>query len=350
MASSLSPTRGAVANPQVKTRTAALSVVSNSVLILLKLVAGSITGSVAILTEAVHSSIDLVASVVAFFSVRKAEEPADESHRYGHEKVENLAAAIEGMLILVGSAAIAFQAIRHLAKREQLQSLGVGIAVVAFSLAVNLIVSTVIARNARKTNSPALEGDAAHLRTDALTSLAVLVGLALVKITGAYWLDPVVALAVAATIVVTGVRLLARSTRVLVDEALPNDEVAAIRAAVEEFGPLGVVGYHELRTRRAGSRRYVDLHVQFRHGTSLEDAHRTAHELQDVIAERLPGVDVLIHLEPEDRVRPGEVLGSATAESGGGAEPGGGPEPGRGAVPAAEERESVAPRESPRMR
>jgi hypothetical protein len=133
----------------------------------------------------VHSSIDLVASVVAFFSVRKAGEPADESHRYGHEKVENLAASIEGILIPVGSAAIAFQAIRHLATGSHVQSVGVGMAVVAFSLVLNVLVSKVIARNARLTGSPALEGDAAHLRTDALTSLAVLVGLALVKITGA---------------------------------------------------------------------------------------------------------------------------------------------------------------------
>ncbi|MBV8221575.1 MAG: cation transporter [Solirubrobacterales bacterium] len=310
MAAPLS-TGGAPADPQVKSRTAALSVVSNSVLILLKIVAGSITGSVAILTEAVHSSIDLVASVVAFFSVRKAGEPADESHRYGHEKVENLSAAIEGILILVGSAAIAFEAIRHLANGTQVQSIGIGIAVVAFSLVANVIVSGVIARNARSTGSPALEGDAAHLRTDALTSLAVLVGLALVKITGAHWLDPVVALIVASTIVVTGVRLLLGSSRVLVDEALPTEEVALIRGAVEEFGAEGVVGYHELRTRRAGSRRYVDLHIQFRQGTSLEDAHRTAHELQNVIGDRLGGADVLIHLEPEDRVRPGEEVASA---------------------------------------
>ncbi|HUA47808.1 MAG TPA: cation diffusion facilitator family transporter [Solirubrobacteraceae bacterium] len=310
---SLSSASGGPAPPEIKTRTAALSIVSNSALILLKVVAGSITGSVAILTEAVHSSIDLVASVVAFFSVRKAGEPADESHRYGHEKVENLAAAIEGILILVGSAAIAFQAIRHLVSGEHVSRLGIGIAVVAFSLVANLVVSTVIARNARATDSPALEGDAAHLRTDALTSLAVLIGLVLVVITGAQWLDPVVALLVALAIVVTGVRLLSRSSRVLVDEALPAEEVAAIRAAVEEFGSRGVVGYHELRTRRAGSRRYVDLHIQFRSGTSLEDAHRTAHELQDVIGARLGGADVLIHLEPEDRVRPGEELRHARA-------------------------------------
>jgi cation diffusion facilitator family transporter len=304
---------GTPATPQVKLRTAALSVVSNTCLILLKVVAGSITGSVAILTEAVHSSIDLVASMVAFFSVRKAGEPADESHRYGHEKLENLAAAIEGVLILVGSAAIAFQAIRHLAGHGHVQRLGIGIAVVAFSLVANLIVSTVIARTARRTSSAALEGDAAHLRTDALTSLAVLVGLALVQLTGAQWLDPVVALVVAAAIVVTGVRLLLGSSRVLVDQSLPGDQVAAIRGAIEEFAGQGVVGYHELRTRQAGAQRYVDLHVQFRHGTSLEDAHRTAHELQDVIGARLGGADVLIHLEPQDRVRPGEELRRATA-------------------------------------
>jgi cation diffusion facilitator family transporter len=170
------------------------------------------------------------------------------------------------------------------------------------------VISTVIARNARATQSAALEGDAAHLRTDALTSGAVVIGLALVKITGAQWIDPAVALAVAAAIVVTAVRLLSRSSRVLVDESLPATEVAEIRQVIESFGPHGVVGYHELRTRRAGARRYVDLHVQFRTGTSLEDAHRTAHELQQEIAARLVGADVLIHLEPQDRVRPGEEL------------------------------------------
>ncbi len=292
----------------LKQRTAALSVLSNSGLILLKVIAGSITGSIAVLTEAVHSSIDLVASIVAFFSVRKAGEPADESHRYGHEKIENLSAAIEGILILVGSAAIAFEAIRRLLGHGELHTVGLGIVVVAISIVVNVVISTVIGRRARDTDSAALEGDAAHLRTDAITSAAVLIGLTLVKVTGEQWIDPAVALIVAAVILVTGVRLLTRSSRVLVDEALPLSEVDAIRDAIEAFAPRGVVGYHELRTRRAGSRRYVDLHIQFRAGTSLENAHRTAHELQELIARRLEGADVLIHLEPEDRVRPGEEL------------------------------------------
>jgi cation diffusion facilitator family transporter len=294
--------------PETKQRAVLLSVVSNSALILLKLFAGIVTGSVAILTEAVHSSVDLIASLVALVSVRKAGEPADESHRYGHEKIENLSAAIEGILILLGSAVIVFEAIRRLLGHGQLHAIGFGIAVVGISMVVNLIVSSIIARKGRETESPALEGDAAHLRTDAWTSAGVLVGLVLVQITGAQWLDPAVALIVAGAIVFEGASLVGRASQVLVDQSLPEDEVAAIRDAIEAFGPRGVVGYHELRTRRAGSRRYVDLHVQFRAGTSLEDAHGTAHELQDLIASRLRGADVLIHLEPEDRVRPGEVL------------------------------------------
>jgi len=292
----------------VKTRAAALSIASNAILIALKLAAGAITGSVAILTEAMHSSIDLIASFVAYFSVREADKPADAEHPYGHDKIENLAAAIEAMLILVGSGVIIYAAARSLANGPEVHSLGVGIVVIAISIVVNLVVSAKIARRARDTDSPALEGDAAHLRTDAATSTAVLLGLVVVQITGATWLDPVIALAVAAAIVYAGVRLLARASRVLVDEALPPQELDAVRDAIEAFGPRGVCGFHKLRARRAGSRRYVDMHVQFVAGTTLENAHATAHELQDAIQERLRGADVLIHLEPEGSVHPGTEI------------------------------------------
>lgn len=295
----------------VKTRAAALSIASNTVLIALKLAAGAITGSVAIITEAMHSSIDLVASIVAYVSVRKADKPADADHPYGHDKYENLAAAIEAMLILVGSGVIVYESVRRLATgAPEVDSLGVGIAVIAFSVVANVVVSTRLARKARESDSPALEGDAAHLRTDAATSATVLVGLVLVQLTGATWLDPVIALAVAAAIVWAGVRLLSRASRVLVDEALPAEELGAVHAAVESFGPEGVCGYHQLRARRAGSRRYLDLHVQFVKGTTLEDAHTTAHLLQAAIQARLRGADVLIHLEPADRVRPGTEIPS----------------------------------------
>jgi cation diffusion facilitator family transporter len=292
-----------------RTRAAALSIVSNTCLIVLKLVAGAVTGSVAIVTEAIHSAVDLVASVIAFFSVRQAETPADASHRYGHEKFENVAAAAEGVLILVGSGVIVYSSARSLVVGPDLHALGFGIGVLAFSTVVNLAVSGWLYRRARETQSAALEGDAAHLRTDAYTSLGVLVGLAVVHWTGAEWLDPLVALAIAAAIVVTGLRIVTRAWGVLVDEALPDEEQAAIRAAIEAFAGRGIVGYHQVRTRRAGARRYVDLHLQFRTGTSLEEAHATAHALQDEIDRRLPGgADVLIHLEPADKVRPGGEL------------------------------------------
>src|SRR3954467_4595712 len=160
-----------------KQRAARFSIVSNSGLIVLKVVAGVLTGSVAIITEAVHSAIDLVASVIAYFSVRKAEEPADRSHPYGHEKVENLAAALEGLLIVLGAAIIIYEAIGNLSGGAQLEQLGIGIGVIGFSAAVNFAISGYLYRQAKLTDSPALEGDAAHLRTDAITSLGVLVAL-----------------------------------------------------------------------------------------------------------------------------------------------------------------------------
>jgi cation diffusion facilitator family transporter len=292
-----------------RSRAAAFSIVSNSVLIVLKVLAGVATGSVALLTEAMHSAVDLLASVVAFFSVRKAEEPADESHRYGHGKFENLAAAFEGLLILVGAAVIVFESVRRLVQGAgQIDHLGWGISVIAFSAAVNFGVSGYLHRRATYFESPALAGDAEHLRTDALTSTGVLVGLVLVQVTGAEWIDPVVALMVAGAIVAAGVRLMVRSTNVLVDAALPEDELAAIRRTIRASADEGVVGYHKLRTRQSGPRRHVDLHVQFASGTTLEDAHATAHALQDAIAAVVPNADVLIHLEPEANVQPGTEL------------------------------------------
>jgi cation diffusion facilitator family transporter len=287
-----------------KSGAARLSLVSNSALIVLKVVAGAVTGSIAILTEAVHSSIDLVASVVAYVSVRKADEPADADHMYGHAKVENLAAAIEGMLILVGAGVIGFEAVRRLAAGSEVHSLGFGIAAIAVSLVVNVVVSGFLYRQARTHQSPALEGDAAHLRADALTSVAVLVGLVLVQVTGAQELDAVVALIVAVAIVWAGIRILTRSSRVLMDEALPSDELDVVRSVIASYPGGEVLGYHKLRARRAGSARYIDVHVQFAAGTTLERAHEIAHELQDSVRARIPGADLLVHLEPE------AVLGS----------------------------------------
>jgi cation diffusion facilitator family transporter len=289
-----------------KSAAAALSIASNAVLIALKLAAGAITGSIAILTEAIHSLIDLVASVIAFISVRKADEPADEEHPYGHEKVENLAANIEGILILVGAAVIVYEATHRLAVGSSVETLGVGIAVMGFSVIANLVVSGVLYRQARVHDSPALEGDAAHLRTDALTSAGVLVGLALVEVTGAAAFDSITALLVAAAIVWAGISIIRRSSGVLVDEVLPEEEMDRIEAAIAAARTPEVAGYHKLRARRAGSRRYVDFHAQYRSGTTLERAHELAHQMRDRIEAEIPQAEVLIHVEPETSYREGE--------------------------------------------
>lgn len=278
---------------------AGLSIASNAILIALKLAAGAITGSIAILTEAVHSLIDLVASVVAYVSVRKADEPADAEHPYGHEKVESLAATIEGMLILVGAGIIVYEATHRLVAGATVEALGVGIAVMAFSVVANLGVSTVLMRQARAHDSPALEGDAAHLRTDALTSAGVLVGLALVELTGHDSFDSITALVVAVAIVWSGIRIIRRSSGVLVDEALPAGEMDRIEEAIAAARTPEVAGYHKLRARRAGSRRHIDFHVQYRSGTSLERAHELAHQMRESIEAEIPQAEVLIHAEPE---------------------------------------------------
>jgi cation diffusion facilitator family transporter len=292
-----------------KRRAAALSVASNTTLIILKVIAGIATGSVAVLTEAAHSGMDLIASIVALVSVRKADEPADAGHPYGHEKMENMAGAIEGTLILFGAAIITYEALLRLVRGGRVHTIGIGIAVIVVSMVVNIVVSRVIGRRARETGSVALEADALHLSADVASSAAVLLGLVLVAFTHAQWIDPAVALVVAVAVAIAGVRILLRSSRSLLDEALPEEELEEIRSTIRELGAeRGVVGFHKLRARRAGARRYVDVHIQFDAGTSLETAHKTAHELTNAIGDQLTGADILVHVEPRDRVEPGTEI------------------------------------------
>jgi len=299
-----------------KARAAALSVASNATLITLKVIAGIATGSVAVLTEAAHSGMDLIASLVAYVSVRKAGHPADADHPYGHEKMENMAGAIEGTLILFGAAIITYEAVERLVRGGRVHTIGIGIAVIVISGAVNLVVSRIIARRARETGSVALEADALHLSADVASSGAVLVGLVLVAATHAQWIDPAIALVVAFGIAYAGVRILRRSARSLVDESLPQDELDWIRSTIRGLGPdRGVVGFHKLRARQAGSRRYVDVHLQFAAGTTLEAAHKTAHELTNAIRDRLSGADILVHVEPRDRVEPGTEIEPPSADA-----------------------------------
>lgn len=285
-----------------KAAAAGVSIVYNATLIALKVAAAVVTGSVAILSEALNSSVDLVASVIAFVAVRRADEPADVEHPYGHEKVENVAASIEGVLIIGGAVFIIVESIGRLVNgNTEVESLGLGIAVIAFSTLSAVTVSAFLRRQARKHDSPALQGDAAHLGADALTSAGVLIALALVQLTGAEQLDAAVAIVFSGFIVLTGLNIIRRAAGVLVDEAPPPEEMDRIEVAIARAraDEPEVVGYHKLRARTTGRRRYIELHVQFRSGTSLERAHDLAHELRNAIETDLGNAEVLIHVEPE---------------------------------------------------
>ncbi len=294
-----------MADPQpVKTRAAGVSIVSNLCLVALKVGGGIVTGSVGILSDAIHSLMDLVASLIAFASVRKADAPADASHRYGHQKLEDLAAGAQALLLLMGAAFIAFEAVRRLINGGRVESIGIGIAIAALAAATNLVVSTYLIRTGRATGSAALGANGADLRTDAIVSLGVLVSLLIVKLTHAAWVDPMVGLAIAAAIASTGVRILLDAGRRLADEALPVEELHRLREVLDSFLGDEVVGFHDLRARHVGSHHEVDVHLQFAAGTSLDRAHEISHALQDAIIARLPGTTVLVHLEPQHRVRP----------------------------------------------
>ncbi len=298
-------TRGAAAaggDDRAKMRAAALSIASNCLLVLLKLIVGFLSGSISILSEAAHSASDLAAALIAFFSVRAAARPPDERHPYGHSKIENLSGIIEALLIFAAAVVIIYEGIRKLIDGVTIDHLWLAVGVMGFSALVNLLVSQgVLYPTARRTESAALEADAAHLRTDVYTSLGVVVGLILVRLTGQTWLDPAFAIAIALLILVTAVRLIMASTRVLLDEALPADEMELVQRCVGEHRGAVIVDYHKLRARRAGSHRYIDLHVQVADDLSIGEAHDAAHHIAADIRACLPNVDVLVHVEPLTR-------------------------------------------------
>jgi cation diffusion facilitator family transporter len=276
---------------------ALLSVASNALLTIAKLVLGLVTGSVAVLSEAAHSASDLAASGIAFVAVRTAARPPDRDHPYGHEKAENLAAALEGVLVLVAGGAVMAEAIRRLvAGAPAIDHIGLAIAVMAASAAVNLVVSGRLRRVARRTGSPAIEGDAAHLTADIWTSAGTALGLGLVAITGWKPLDAIAALLVATYVVAMGVRLSWRAIQVLLDGSLPDEDLAVIEGVLAGFTADGV-SFHALRGRRAGSKRHVDLHMVVPPETTVRHGHTLSGQVKSALREALPNLEVLIHLE-----------------------------------------------------
>jgi len=283
-----------------------LSVLSNTTLVIIKLVIGLWIGAVSIISEAIHSAVDLVAAVIALFSVKTSGKPADPEHPFGHGKIENISGSIEALLIFVAAGWIIFEATEKLLHPEPVGLIGLGVAVMFFSSLVNVFVSQMLFRVARKTDSVALLADAWHLRTDVYTSAGVMFSLAAIWIgerlvpgTALQWLDPVAAIGVALLIVKTAYNLVIQSARDLLDAALPSEEKNLIRRIIAEQRP-DVHGFHKLKTRKAGNVRFIEFHMKVDPQMTVEASHQITVDITGIIHEHFPGSHVTIHVEPCD--------------------------------------------------
>ncbi|HEY7330633.1 MAG TPA: cation diffusion facilitator family transporter [Gemmataceae bacterium] len=278
-----------------------LSIAAAVLTLALKSVAYFLTSSVGLLSDAVESLVNVVAAVTAYLSLYYAAKPVDESHTYGHEKIEFFSSGMEGLLILAAAAAIAWYAVQRLITPQELQPLGPGLAISLLASLFNGFTAAVLLRAGRRYGSIVLEADGWHLLTDVWTSAAVLLGLSLVWLTGVQMLDPLIALVVSVNILWTGFSLIRRSFDGLMDRALPPPEQAAVRAAIEQhLGPN--MDYHALRTRRAGRRRFVDFHLLVPGRLTVQEAHTLTGRIEESVRSALPELEVTVHIEPiEDR-------------------------------------------------
>ncbi len=276
---------------------AKLSIAAISLLILIKVVASIITGSIGIRADAVHSTLDLVAAIIAFIGIRISGKPADERHPYGHGKAENISGVLVAGLIFFAAGTIVYEAIKRHIFGVTLELVAVGIYVTAAAIVINILISWHVLRVSRNTDSLALEASGRHMLTDVLSSVAVLVGLIMVQLTGLSILDSIVALGVAVIITKSAYSILRMSFGGLIDVKLPEDEENVIRSAImEHAGEL--VDFHALRTRKAGRQRYIDLHLVMPKNASVEEAHRMCDHLEQDIKSKLKHASLTIHVEP----------------------------------------------------
>jgi cation diffusion facilitator family transporter len=278
-----------------------LSILAAVLTLGLKLAAYWLTGSVGLLADALETVTNVVAALTALFSLWYASLPVDVSHTYGHRKIEYFSSGLEGALILAAAAVIAWHAVQHFLRPELPQEIVLGGAISLAASLINLAVARQLIRVGRQRGSIILEADGRHLMADVWTSGAVLLGLGLVKVTGQTWIDPTVALLVAVHIVWTGVDLVRRSFNGLMDHALPAEEQARVRAAIEaHLGPG--MDYHALRTRQAGADRFADFHLLVPGSFTVSRAHALMERIEEAVQGALPGIEVTVHVEPiEDR-------------------------------------------------
>lgn len=276
-----------------------LAVFAVSLLIGMKMAASIFTGSIAITADAIHSFIDLFGVVIGYIGIKIAGKPPDERHPFGHGKAENIAGIVIAGLIAIAAGIIAYRAVERLIVGGAVELVTLGIYVTAGAIAINLATSWYTLRVARATDSIALEATARDMLADVLSSVAVLVGLILVQLTGIALLDPIVALLVAALIIRTAYLTMKKSLAGLMDTKLPQAEEDEIIACLKQHGDQ-IASFHQIRTRKAGSQRYIDCHLVVSQHISVEKAHQLCDELEREIEDRLSDTSVTIHVEPCD--------------------------------------------------
>ncbi len=306
------------------TRFAWLSIGAALVTLSMKGVAFSISGSVAFLSDALETLVNLGAAVVALVALSVGARPADEDHAYGHGKAEYFSSGVEGTLIVLAAVVIWVEAVGRLFSPQPLMQMGTGIAISLGAAAINLGVGLILRNVGRRERSVSLEADAQHLLSDVFTTVGVVVGVGAVGLTGWSWLDPVAAIVVGASLAFAGARLVRRSLLGLMDTALPQHEMDAVETVLGRYGEAGV-SFHALRTRQAGARAFVSFHVQVPGDWSVQRGHELLEEIEGDIRGAVRGVSVFTHLEPaEDPVswedqsldRPGRQLSLARDHGG----------------------------------
>jgi len=279
------------------TRYAWLSIAAAIITISMKLVAYWLTNSVSLLSDALESLVNLVSAIVALIALTIAARPADEEFAYGYSKAEFFSSGFEGGMILLAAGSIIYAALPRLFQPQPLEQIGLGLTVSVAASAINFGVARVLANAGKRYNSITLEADAHHLMTDVFTTAGVLVGVALVSITGWLRLDPLVAMIVGGNIIYTGIKLLRRSTAGLMDKALPGEDMQKVKQVLDYFTPQGVQ-FHALRSRSAGARGFVSMHILTPDEWSVKHAHDLAEKVESDVRASLPNTVVFTHIEP----------------------------------------------------
>ena len=282
-----------------KVRVAFLSIISNATLIIFKIVAGIISGSVSIISEAIHSSMDLLASIIAFFSVKASSKPADDDHPFGHGKIENISGVIEGVLILVASIMIIVQAIKKIYNPRPIENEWVAILVMFISGFINFIVSKQLYKVGEEEDSMALKADALHLKTDIYTSLGVGIGILLIKITNIHILDSIVAILVAFLIIKEAVELTKNGFDELIDKRLSDEEEKEIKDIIERC-KSEFIDYHKLKTRKSGNVKHIDFHITLDKNTTVKEAHDIIGDIKKEMNKSIKNSRVTIHIDPSN--------------------------------------------------